>query len=183
MKNIILSIILFVFTLSAQATSYKCPQASGEYLFSDKPCTVNTVPKDVIMTTPTGKVAKLSTTANPIPMPSEIVDNLFLQIETACQKKDGNALLAKFSSTIQQTYLDNKSKKQTLFDALSSSCGVFTSIKNEIKKSSETVLYATKMPSKDILLCFYTAKKGLENCKGDIKVTIENNQFKVDARY
>lgn len=183
MNNVMSGILLSIVTLSSYAASYKCAQPSGEYLFSDKPCVVSSIPEDTIMTTSAGKVAKLSTTANPIPMPSEIVDGLFSQIETACQKKDGEALLTQFSTKVQQNYLDNKSPRQTLFDTLSSSCRVFTSIRKEIKKSSDTVLYATKMPSKDILLCFYTARKGLENCKGDIKVTIEKNQFKVDARY
>ncbi len=177
--------LLFVFILCGvgtlvQAQSYRCMQNNGQYLYSDKPCVTPSVQTKKTVMAPNGTVVQLANGITPIPLPSIIVTELFTNIGNACNKKDGDALLEQFSQEMQQDIKERAGNK-TIYETVSSVCTKMKVIKEELGKSSEQTLFASKMPSQTTILCFYKETKGLDSCIGNIQITAENNKLKLNG--
>lgn len=177
--------LLFVFILCGvgtlvQAQSYRCKQNNGQYLYSDKPCVTSTVQARKTVMAPNGTVVNLANDITPIPLPSVIVTELFTNVENACKTKDEDALLEQFSQEMQQ-YIKERAGNKTVYETVSSICSRMKIIREELSKSSEQTLFASKMPSQTIILCFYKETKGLDSCIGNIQITAENNKLKLNS--
>lgn len=180
MKRIGFFVICFVVIASAQAESYKCKQENGKYLFSDTPCVTAKQILEKTRIDYNGVVVNLSVNPDARPLPNIIVDHFLNEVDAACQEKDGQKILTFFSTEAQEKIKSNVINNN-VFSAVSYVCKNIANIKDEVKKSKEPVLFASKKPYKSIELCLYTANKGLEGCLGNMKIVAENGDLKLDA--
>lgn len=172
-----LPVILSITCVNGQAL-YRCQQDDGKFLFSDKPCVERHTYDNSLINT-YGVASELAISEKPIVLSADLVDQLFIRIEHACQAKDGRGLFDLFSAPAKETILEQKLQSQDLFNHLEYLCHKMVDIRADFKKYDEPILYATKKPQRDILLCFYTQKEGIKHCTGNIKVTAENKQLKL----
>lgn len=179
MKHILLLFLIGV-GISVQAQSYKCKQENGQYLYSDTPCVVTKQKVKSVITDANGSVIRLATDPKPVPLPTNVVNNLFTEVEVACKAQDGNALLSQFSQAMQED-IKQRIGSKSVFEMISYVCGNMKDIRAEIKKSPDQVLFASKMPNNSTLLCFYRATIGLDRCVGNIQITAEQNKLKLNG--
>ncbi|MFD1261214.1 hypothetical protein [Entomomonas asaccharolytica] len=180
MKKILFIVIVCGIGTLVQAQSFKCKQSNGRYLYSDKPCVTSSVQAKKTVMTPNGAVVPLANDITPIPLPSVVVTEFFTNIGNACKTENEDALLEQFSEEMQQDIKERIGNK-TVFEMVSSVCNKMNVIKEELNKSSEQTLFASKRPSQATVLCFYKETKGLDSCIGNIQITAEHNKLKLNG--
>lgn len=178
-KTLFIGVVLGL-SLSVQAQTYRCKEANGQYLYSDKPCVVAHEKNDKTIVDANGMVLRLAQDKTPMPLSTLVVNELFSNIEGACRDKNGEALFNQYSQTMQTNIKEQLGGKD-IFDSVSYVCTKMKVIRSELKQSSERTLFASKLSNGSTVLCFYKETAGLESCLGNIGITVEQNKLKLNS--